>query len=109
MNGHRVKVLFLIYLLLTGGIGYSQTGKVVGYIRSTRHQLTESVSFANVRITNSNRSCPANLDGYYCIDSVPTGIQEIVATHVCCGMVSRKIEIITNKTLEVDLEFTCQF
>ncbi|GJQ62616.1 MAG: TonB-dependent receptor [Melioribacteraceae bacterium] len=95
-------LFFLITVITCLAQEQITTGKIRGFVTDTTNG--ERIGYANVFVKGTTLGAPSNSEGYYFIPSIPAGKQTIIFSFLGYEPKVITLEIIANKTLELDVQ-----
>ena len=97
----------LIMLLLGGGAALAQvTGKVIGTV--TDSDTGQPLVGAQVVVEGTNLGNVTNEDGYYFINNVPVGLEQLTAQYLGYQTTTNEQRILAGQTMTVDFQLSSE-
>ncbi|MGH7558257.1 MAG: TonB-dependent receptor [Gemmatimonadota bacterium] len=97
----------LILLVSSGGSAFAQvSGKIQGTV--TDSDTGQPLVGAQVVIEGTNQGNVTNEDGYYFVNNVPVGIQQVVAQYLGYQTLSQEERILAGQTMTVDFALSSE-
>ncbi len=108
-NYYWLKYLFLVTCSLFGISSFSQTGTILCQVKYKLGNNTEVVPFANIRIINTEIRTSTDFLGVFKVDSLPVGTYYLIASYIQIDPVLKKVEVLKDSIVEIELEFICRY
>src|SRR5687767_634814 len=106
----RVSVLALgvfAFLVLSGSAAFAQvTGKVIGTV--TDSETGQPLVGAQVVVEGTNLGNVTNEDGYYFINNVPVGLEQLTAQYLGYQTLTNEQRILAGQTMTVDFQLSSE-
>src|SRR5687768_12225970 len=106
----RVSVLALgvfAFLVLSGSAAFAQvTGKVIGTV--TDSETGQPLVGAQVVVEGTNLGNVTNEDGYYFINNVPVGLEQLTAQYLGYQTTTNEQRILAGQTMTVDFQLSSE-
>src|SRR5688572_14886560 len=106
----RVSALALgvfAFLVLSGSAAFAQvTGKVIGTV--TDSETGQPLVGAQVVVEGTNLGNVTNEDGYYFINNVPVGLEQLTAQYLGYQRTTQEQRVLAGQTMTVDFQLSSE-